>query len=539
MESERGVAVRPAPATRPCEDQPRRATRPRLTLLVMCLAAFMIQVDVTIVNVALPRIQAGLDLGSETLLWVVTAYALSLAALVPVAGALGDRFGHKPVFLAGVAVFVAGSAGCALARTGLVLVLARALQGAGGAAMLALTLSIIANAFPRGARARVIGTWAAVGGTGFGVGPVVGGLLLSVTGWSAVFWVNVPVGLFTLGAALVAVPGSHRNPHPLDRAGAILCASGLVCLTYGFTMSGTKPWTAPEVAGPVLLGVALLAAFAAWEHRAAHPMAPPSLLRIHGFAPAAVVYLAAYAAFGGILFFSTLLYQNIAGWSVLHTGLSWLFMNVPFLTVAQFGGTLQARFGARALVTVGCLLGAAGAAGLTIVGATTPFAITATAFVLAGAGFGAIVPTLTHVAMAEVPSSWSGIASGLLNTARQVGTSVGLAVLGFVAASHTLASWREQTEHLAHLSAHQSLYAAAQGSDVVAGRVASVGHLLGSVYRQLAVTSFEYGYHFAVGVGAACLVAGALVAWRTFPGRGAEKLHSAPVPAVGTKGSHQ
>ncbi|MBB2890513.1 MFS transporter [Flexivirga oryzae] len=481
----------------------------RLTLAVMCLAAFIIQLDVTIVNIALPRIQSGLGLAAGTLLWVVSAYALSLAAFVPVAGALGDRFGHRPVFLVGVGVFVAGSAACALARDGVELVVARAIQGAGGASMLALTLSIIATAFPARSRARAISTWAAVGGTGFGVGPVAGGLLLSTAGWSVVFWVNVPVGLLVLAGATVTVPRSRRSEHPLDRLGAVLCAVGLVAVTYGLSRSGGHPWTAPSVAGPLLLGLVALGCFAGWERRAAHPMAPPALVRMPGFAAAATVYLMAYAAFGGILYFATLFCQDVAGWSVLRTGLSWLFMNIPFLGMAQFGGAVRERFGARTLVAGGCLLAGFGAALLTLASTPGPWAVVAVAFVLSGAGFGAFVPVLTHVAMGAVPPPLTGIASGLLNTARQVGTAVGLALLGYVAADRTLAAWRR----------HTSPGTAGQGADVVAGRVSSVGRTLGPAYHQAAVTSFEQGFHWAVGVGAGLLAAGALVAWRTFPRR--------------------
>lgn len=509
--------------TRPAHDQ--TVARPRLTLFVMCLTTFMIQVDVTIVNVALPRLQAGLDLGTNALLWVVTAYALSLASFIPVAGALGDRFGHKPVFITGVSVFVAGSAGCAVAPSGLVLVLARAVQGAGGAAMLALTLSIVAEAFPREVRPRVIGTWAAVGGTGFGVGPVAGGLILSVAAWPAVFWVNVPVGLLTVLLARVALPRPRRGVHPLDRTGAVLCAAGLFCLTYGLTRSSTHAWTSPGVAEPGILGLLLLAGFVAWERTAAHPMAPSALMRVPGFAAASLVYLGSYVAFSGILFFSTLLYQDVAGWSVLHTGLSWLFMNAPFLVLAQSGGRLQGWFRARTLVAGGCLLAAGGAALLASVDTTTPFAVTAAGFVLSGAGFGAFMPPLAHVAMAEVPARFSGVASGLFNTARQAGTSVGLAVLGYAGAKATLSTWHEHAAHLrlgtavtAHattqLTAHAGL-----AQEVVTGRVAAVGRALGPAYRQAAVASFEHGYHWAVGLGAAFLTVSAIVAWAAFPDR--------------------
>lgn len=492
--------------------------RPRLTLLVLCLTTFMIQVDITIVNVALPRMQSGLSLDTGTLLWVVTAYALSLAAFIPVAGALGDRFGHKPVFLTGVSVFVVASAACALAPTGLALVIARALQGAGGAAMLALTLSILAEAFPPDVRARVIGTWAAVGGSGFGVGPVAGGLILSVTGWPAVFWVNVPVGLLTIVGAVVALPRPRRSAHRLDVPGAAMCATGLFCLTYGLTCSGTHPWASPSVATPLILSGILMAGFIAWERHAAHPMAPPPLIRVPGFAAASSVYLIVYVAFSGILFFSSLLYQEVLGWSALHTGLSWLFMNLPFLILARSCGVLQQWVSARTLVVAGCLVAAAGTALLAAADTTSPFLLTAGGFVLSGAGFGAFMPPLAHVSMAEVPARFSGIASGLFNTARQAGTSVGLALLGYVGTTATLSRWQAEAARLHYGSAAKI---SAQVQHVVTGRIADVGNALGPSYRHAALVSFEHGYHWAVGLGAVCLAAGAAMARRTFPDQSA------------------
>jgi hypothetical protein len=252
-------------------------------------------------------------------------------------------------------------------------------------------------------------------------------------------------------------------------------------------------------------------------------MAPPALMRVPGFAAASTVYLIVYVAFSGILFFSTLLQQDVAGWSVLHTGLSWLFMNLPFLTVAQSGGALQQRLSARTLVTTGCLCAALGTAMLATADATTPFALTAAGFILCGAGFGAFMPPLAHVAMAEVPPRFSGVASGLFNTARQAGTSVGLAVLGYAGARATVSRWHAETARLPHASTAQTN---AQVQRVVTARVTDVGHALGPAYRQAALVSFQHGYHWAVGLGAVCLAAGAMVAWRTFPCRVGERTGS-------------
>ncbi|MGH3410750.1 MAG: MFS transporter, partial [Streptosporangiaceae bacterium] len=333
----------------------------RLTLLAMCAATFMIQLDVTIVNVALPRIQAGLHISPAGLEWIISAYALSLAALIPVGGALGDHYGRKRVFLAGLAVFALGSAACALSPSAPALIASRAVQGVGGAAMLALTLSIITETFPPETRAGAVGTWAAVGGTGFGVGPVAGGVLLTFFGWASVFWVNLPFAVIAMVGTAMAVPES-RNPRSrrLDRPGIVLSAAGLVAVTLGLIGSASYPWASWPVAGPLITGAALLAGFIRWEQHTPHALVPRRLLRAPSFAAASAVYLISYTACTGALFYVTLLDQDVIGWSVLRTGLSWLFMNAPFLLMAQLAGRLDRRFRAAAVVCAGCLTAAAG-----------------------------------------------------------------------------------------------------------------------------------------------------------------------------------
>ena len=369
----------------------------RLTLLVMCLATFMIQLDVTVVNVALPRIQASLDMSPGGLEWVISAYALSLAAFIPAGGVLGDHYGRKRVFLAGLVIFALGSAGCALSPSPAALIAARAVQGVGGAAMLALTLAILTKTFPAGGRAAAIGTWAAVGGTGFGVGPVTGGVLLTFFGWASVFWVNVPVAVLAIVGTAVVVPES-RDPgaRRLDRPGLVLSAAGLAAITLGLTGSAGHPWRSWPVAGPLLLGAAALAGFVWWQRRAPYAMIPPGLLRARSLVSASWIYLICYTAFSGVLFYVTLLYQDVDGWTVLRTGLSWLFLNAPFLLMAQLAGRLDRRFSGRAVICAGCLAAAAGVLGLSL--ASPWFPLMAMGFVVSGAGFGALVPAITHAA---------------------------------------------------------------------------------------------------------------------------------------------
>jgi EmrB/QacA subfamily drug resistance transporter len=488
----------------------RDARRRRWTLLLMCVATFMIQLDVTVVNVALPRIQDSLGMGAGGLEWVVGAYALSLAALIPLGGALGDRYGRKRVFLAGMGVFTLGSVGCAVSSTPVLLIGARAVQGVGGAALLALTLSIVTEAFPAAGRAGAIGTWAAVGGTGFGVGPAAGGLLLTFFGWSSVFWVNLPFGVAgIIGTALVVRESRNPNSRRLDVPGVLLSAAGLVGGTLGLIEAGSKPWGSPVVLVPLALGGAFLVAFARWQRRTPYAMVPPRLLRARSFTAAAVVYLLSYMTFSATLFYVSLLYQDVLGWSVLRTGLTWLLMNAPFLLCAQLSGRLARRFAPVALVGGGCVLGAVGTAALAGAGPSSPFALTAAGYLLSGAGFGTLVPALTHLAMRDVPAGVSGAASAVLNASRQIGTSVGLAVLGTIGVGATIADWHARTGRLA-----PSVRAAAgdQAHQVAGGRIAAVVDALGPAYRHPATQSFAHGYHLAVGCGAGCLAVAAAIA---------------------------
>jgi MFS transporter, DHA2 family, methylenomycin A resistance protein len=293
--------------------------RRRLTLLAMCISQFMILLDLTIVNVALPSMQRELSLSPGELEWVISAYALSLAALIPFGGALGDRYGRKRVFLAGMIIFVAGSVACALSSGDAALIAARAFQGVGGAAMSALTLSILTEAYPGPARAHAIGTWASIGGLGFGAGPVAGGILLSFFGWSSVFWVNMPIGAAGFALAAVAVAESpDQLSRRLDVPGLLASALGLMGVTLGLIESSCDSWWSLPVAVPLAAGVLLLVVFAVWEHRAAAPMVPPALLRARSFAASCLVYMLSTAGLTGAMFYLTLLYQDVRGWSVLR-----------------------------------------------------------------------------------------------------------------------------------------------------------------------------------------------------------------------------
>jgi len=522
MRPETSTHPRRSPVTWRSRRRFSESVHQRLTLLSMCVATFMIQIDVTIVNVALPRIQASLHMSPGGLEWVISGYALALAALIPVGGAVGDRYGRKRTFVVGLAVFGLGSAACAVSPNAAALIVSRAFQGVGGAAMLALSLSIITETFPGKQRAGAIGTWAAIGGTGFGLGPVAGGILLSFAGWSSVFWVNVPVAAVGIALTAVAVRESgNAQARRLDRPGLVLSALGLVGLTLGLVEASSHPWGSLPVAGPLLAGAALLTGFFLWERHSPDAMIPPALLRARSFAAAAGIYLIVYTAFSGVLFYVTLLYQDVNGWPALDTGLSWLAMNIPFLAMAQLTGRLDRRFSAATVITAGCLAGCAGVLALSFVTPTTPFALTVAGYVVSGAGVGTLVPGITHVAMRDVPAGVSGAASGVVNASRQIGTSVGLAVLGSVGVGAAVSDWAAKA---GRLPAPIRVRALGQAQNVGGGRIAAVSHALGSAYRDPAAESFVHGYHLAVTVGAACLLVAAVVAvigFRTRPSRSA------------------
>ena len=488
----------------------RPALQKRLTLVAMCIAQGMILLDITIVNVALPSIQRELHESSGDLEWVISAYALSLAALIPLSGTLGDRFGRKRSFAAGMVVFTLGSIACALSTSAPELIGARAFQGVGGAIMSALALSILSEAYSGESRAGAIGIWATCAGLGFGLGPVVGGLLLGVFGWSSIFWVNVPFGLAGVALTVTVVPES-RNPasRPVDVPGVLTSATGLLAVTFGLIESSSHSWTSTPVWVSLAAGVALLALFVLWERRAPFPMIPAEVAKLRSFTTSCGIYLLSYAALTAVYFYLTLLYQDVDGWTALHTGLSWLFMNVPFLVTAQFAGHLSRRLSARAIVGGGCLVTAAGIITFSRLTPSSPFVIAVIGYALFGVGTGMWIPGVANVAMRDVPPGLSGTASGVFNASRQVGTSVGLAILGAVGADAATSAWKSK---VARLPGAAREAATAQAHNVASARIGLVGRALGASHRAAAEEAFSHGYEVAVLIAGFCLIAAAVIA---------------------------
>jgi DHA2 family methylenomycin A resistance protein-like MFS transporter len=501
------------------------AWRKRLTLLAMCIAQGMILLDVTIVNIALPSIQRELHESSSELEWVISAYALSLAALIPLSGTLGDRFGRKRFFAAGMTVFAAGSVACALSASAPDLIAARALQGVGGAVMSALALSILTETYAGKAQAGAIGIWATCAGLGFGLGPVVGGLLLTVSGWSSIFWVNVPFAVAGVALTITVVPES-RNPQtrPVDVPGVTASAAGLLALTLGLIESASDSWASAPVWAALAAGLVLLAWFAWWEHRAPFPMIPSPVVKLRAFTTSCGIYLLSYAGLTGVYFYLTLLYQDVDGWTALRTGLSWLFMNIPFLVLAQSAGRLARRLPARAINGGGCLVTAAGILTFATLTPASPFALAVTGYVLFGAGTGLWIPGVAAVAIRDVPPGLSGTASGVFNASRQVGTSIGLAILGAIGTHAATSAWTSQAAHLPGAARQAAI---GQARNVASARISSVITALGPGHRAAAEQAFTHGYHVAVLTAGLCLIAAAIIAATGLPGNRRRKLDPA------------
>ena len=376
--------------------------------------------------------------------------------------------------------------------------------------MSALARSILSNTYSGSARAGAIGIWATVAGLGFGLGPVVGGLLLETFGWSSVFWVNVPFAVAGVVLTVTVVPDS-RNPdtRPLNVLGVLASAAGLLAVTFGLIESLSSSWTSTPVWASLAAGLVFLAFFVWWEHRAAFPMIPAEVVKLRSFTTSCGVYLLSYAALTAVYFYLTLLYQDVDGWTAVLTGLSWLFMNLPFLVMAQFAGRLSRRLSARAIVGAGCLVTAAGIFTFSTLTVSSPFTIAVVGYMLFGARTGMWIPGVANIAMRDVPSGLSGTASGVFNASRQVGTSVGLAVLGAVGADAATSAWRS---HATHLPGAAREAAIGQARNIASARIGSVTRALGFGQRAPADQAFSHGYEAAVLVAGLCLIAAGLVA---------------------------
>jgi EmrB/QacA subfamily drug resistance transporter len=482
-----------------------------LTLVAMCFGLFLIMLDNTIVNVALPSIQRELDASPSTLEWTINAYVLSFAVLILLGGKLGDRFGRKRMFIVGLLIFTVMSAACALAPTAGWLVAFRAGQGVGGALMNPLTLSILVATFDRRQLGTAIGIWAGISALALAIGPVLGGVLVQHVDWSAVFWINVPIGIVGALVTLWAVSES-RDPGALrlDLPGVALVTAGLFCIVWGLIETNSHSWGSAYTIGFLVAGLALMAAFVAWESRTETPMIPLEFFRRPDFsAPAMLVAFVGLALFG-VVFFITLYFQNVKGWSPTEAGVRTLPLTGMVILIGPLAGRLQSRYSARGMMTLGMILTTGGLVGLSQIQVDSSYLHIWPFYVLMGGGLALTMPTTAATAMNAVDRAKSGIASGVVNAARQVGAALGLAILGAVGAALASDLWSQKISRLP-----PALQAQAHRLDelVLGAQGGIIGRLAGPRAERAALESFVHGVHGAMWVAAGLTAAAALTAF--------------------------
>jgi EmrB/QacA subfamily drug resistance transporter len=404
------------------------------TLGAVCVATFMLLLDITVVNTALPAIQKDLGGSFTDLQWVVDAYALSLAALVLTAGSLADRLGRRRVFAFGLAVFSAASLLCALAPDPTFLNLARGLQGVGGAVMFAVSLALVAQEFPSGKeRGMAMGIYGATIGMSVAVGPLVGGLLTDGIGWQSVFLVNVPVGLAAIAVTYWKLAES-RDPNAgrIDWGGLVTFSGALLILVFALVRGNDEGWGSPLIVGLLAGAVVLLAAFAVIESRVKEPMLPLDLFRNRAFTGVQLAAFAVSASMFSLFLYLTLYLQQFLGYSAIGAGLRYLPITVLSFLAAPLAGAALAKVQARYLMAGGLALVGAGLALSSGLQMSSDWTALLAGFLVGGVGIGIVNPVIADVALSVVPKEKSGMAAGINDTFRQVGIAVGIAAWGAI-----------------------------------------------------------------------------------------------------------
>ncbi len=415
------------------------ANRKWWTLAALSFSLFMIMLDNTIVNVALPSIQRDLEIGVSELEWVVTGYALSFAVLMLTGGKLADMYGRRRVFLLGLAVFALSSLACGLAGSAGLLIGARVVQGVGAAFMMPATLSIISATFPPRERGAALGTWAGVSAVALAIGPLVGGLITEHISWHWIFYVNVPVGALAIVATLVIVPESRDTSHEqrLDVPGLLVSGAGLLALAYALIEGNHAGWSSPAILALFAIAAVALVSFVLLELHQRLPMMDLSLFRQGTFAGANIVALLVSLAMFGVFFFVSLYMQNILGYSAVEAGATFLPMTVLIILVAPVAGKASDRFGSRWLMATGMTLTGVSLLLYAQLDAGSSFWNVLPGLLTGGIGMAMSMSPMTAAALSAVPVDKAGVGSGILNTFRQVGGALGIAIMGAILAERS------------------------------------------------------------------------------------------------------
>ncbi len=441
------------------------------TLLAVCTGSFMLLLDVTIVIVAQPAIQSGLNASFSDVQWVLDSYALTLASLLLTSGVLADRYGRKRLFQIGLVIFTLGSLLCGVAQDPLMLILSRSGQGVGGAIMFATSLALLGNSFRGKDRGVAFGVWGGITGIATALGPVLGGVITTNWSWRGIFLVNVPIGVLAVALTAWRVEES-KSPHPTppDWAGFVLLTTGLVSLVYGLIRAGENSWSDPGVSICLAVAAVALAAFVVAEKRIAHPMFDLSLLRVPTFAGASIAAFAMNGSLYAVLLYLVIYLQDIQGFSAQDAGLRLAIISGAQFVTATIAGRFSEFVPARWLIGPGLLLVGIGLiimAGLT---GGSDWTHLIPGFIVSGLGGGMVNPPLASTAIGVVPPQKAGMASGVNATFRQIGIAAGIAALGSIF-----------TSAMEHNLAYASPVASSAPRIVTMVRQGQVGQLIGSL----------------------------------------------------------
>ncbi len=445
------------------------------TLLAVCLGTFMLLLDITIVNVALPDIQRALHSSFSDLQWVVDAYALTLAAFLLTAGSLADMYGRRLLYMIGLAVFTGASALCGFAVSTLMLQLSRALQGVGGAIMFAVSLALLADAFRGKDRGTAFGVWGAVTGLAVAIGPLLGGVLTSGLSWRWIFFVNLPIGIVATAIAVTKVAESRapRASRP-DWAGFALFTVALSSLVYGLIESNQRSFTDGLVLGCFAAAAVLLAAFVIVELRSAHPMFDLTLFRLPTFSGGSVAAFGLSASIFAMILYLVLYLQDILGYSALATGVRFMVLSGGILATSTVAGRISSRVPVRLLIGPGLIIIGAGLLLMRGLNAGSAWTHLIPGLIVGGLGVGMVNPPLASTAVGVVPPQRAGMASGINSTFRQVGIATGIALLG------TLFSNNVKDEVVTRVAAVPGL--SHQGPQIASAvQSGEIGHLIGTL----------------------------------------------------------
>jgi EmrB/QacA subfamily drug resistance transporter len=481
-------------------------------LVAMVFGLFMPMLDNLVVNVALPTIQTELGAGVTGLQWIIDAYTLTFASFMLTGGALGDLYGRRRFFMAGLVIFTVGSLLCGLSGSTSELVAFRAVQGLGAALLLPGSLSIITATFSGRERGAAIGIWAAMSGLAVAIGPVVGGYLVEHVSWQSIFFVNVPVGVIGLTMTYLVVRESRDRTRSrrIDPPGLVTGTAGLFFLVFALIEGNSRGWTDWLILAAFALSAILLAAFFYVESRRESPMLPLSFFRIPTFAAANVVAAAVFFALFGSVFFLTLYLQNVRGYSPVQAGMRLFAFSVVILLVAPLAGRLSDRYGSRWFMTVGPLLAAAG---LGLMLRTQPdssyLGVILPSFIVLAAGLAMTMTPMTAAVMGSVDTRHAGVASAATNTSRELGGVFGIALLGAIVTGAFNRGFIARLVEGGIPNAQAAAILAKEGAQAAAGNAGAAP--AGSAIGQAVQHSFVHAIHVGLLVAIAFMVLASIV----------------------------